>query len=171
MTTQGEAEKAQAFLIRPLEQADQWVRCLLIERWGSTMVVTRGQVHAADELPGFAALRGSKPVGLVTYRVRDGETEVVSLDSLAEDKGVGSMLLEAVLDEARARGVRRAIVTTTNDNLRALRFYQKRGFTLRALRAGALERTRELKPSISALGQNGIPLRDELELVLDDMGS
>ena len=166
VTTQGEAEKAQAFLIRPLEQADQWVRCLLIERWGSTMVVTRGQVHAADELPGFAALRGSKPVGLVTYRVRDGETEVVSLDSLLERQGIGSALLHAVRAAAVAAGCRRMWLITTNDNLAAIRFYQKRGFRLVAIHRDALELSRRLKPQIPLIGLDGIPLRDEIELEL-----
>lgn len=140
-------------------------------RWGGDFVAAHGTLFHPEQVEGWVLEQAGQWVGLITFVITGGECEVVSLDSLAEDKGVGSMLLEAVLDEARARGVRRAIVTTTNDNLRALRFYQKRGFTLRALRAGALERTRELKPSISALGQNGIPLRDELELVLDDMGS
>jgi acetolactate synthase regulatory subunit len=55
-------------------------------------------------------------------------------------------------------------LVTTNDNMRALRFYQRRGFRLVALNAGALDRSRELKPEIPATGMNGIPLRDELVL-------
>jgi ribosomal protein S18 acetylase RimI-like enzyme len=57
-----------------------------------------------------------------------------------------------------------------NDNLHALRFYQKRGFVLVALHRNALEASRKLKPEIPLVGIDGIPIRDEieLELVLDD---
>jgi hypothetical protein len=58
-------------------------------------------------------------------------------------------------------------VVTTNDNLGALRFYQRRGFVLAALRPGAItEARRTLKPEISEIGADGIPIRDELELEL-----
>jgi ribosomal protein S18 acetylase RimI-like enzyme len=54
---------------------------------------------------------------------------------------------------------------TTNDNVDALRFYQRRGFRLAALRAGAVEDARaRLKPEIPWTGADGIELRDELEL-------
>jgi hypothetical protein len=68
----------------------------------------------------------------------------------------------------RAAGLSRIWVVTTNDNLDALRFYQRRGFRLLALRPAAVDAARRsLKPSIGTVGSYGIPLRDELELVLD----
>jgi Acetyltransferase (GNAT) family len=66
----------------------------------------------------------------------------------------------------REAGCRRVWLITTNDNLRALRFYQRRGFRLVAVHPDALARSRELKPSIPEIGLDGIPLRDELELEL-----
>jgi len=54
--------------------------------------------------------------------------------------------------------------STTNDNLNALRFYQKRGFVLAAVYPEAIERARKIKPTISLIGYEGIPLRDEIEL-------
>jgi hypothetical protein len=47
-----------------------------------------------------------------------------------------------------------------------LRFYQRRGFELTALRRRAVEASRRLKPQIPAIGLYGIPIRDELELDL-----
>jgi hypothetical protein len=45
------------------------------------------------------------------------------------------------------------------------RFYQRRGFRLAALRAGAVDEARKrLKPRISSVGGFGIPIRDEIEL-------
>jgi len=59
---------------------------------------------------------------------------------------------------------RRLWLITTNDNLRALGFYQKRGMTLVAVYRNAMEAARRLKPQIPMIGQNGIPLKDEIEL-------
>jgi hypothetical protein len=60
------------------------------------------------------------------------------------------------------------IVVTTNDNVDALRFYQRRGFSLAALHTGAVDKSRMLlKPEIPKLGEYEIPLRDELELHKD----
>jgi ribosomal protein S18 acetylase RimI-like enzyme len=73
-------------------------------------------------------------------------------------------LLEAAAATARERGCRRLVLMTTNDNLGALRFYQRRGFRLVARRPGAVDAARARKPAIPPIGDFGIPLRDELEL-------
>jgi ribosomal protein S18 acetylase RimI-like enzyme len=67
----------------------------------------------------------------------------------------------------RAHGRRRLVVVTTNDNLHALRFYQKRGFVLAELRTNALAAARQIKPEIPLFGNDNIPLRDEIELALN----
>ena len=54
---------------------------------------------------------------------------------------------------------------TTNDNVDALRFYQRRGFVLTELRPGAVDESRRMKPQIPLVGAYGIPIRDELVLV------
>ena len=54
---------------------------------------------------------------------------------------------------------------TTNDNLDALRFYQRRGFCLAALHPGAIAAARaSLKPALPRVGNHEIPIRDELIL-------
>jgi GNAT superfamily N-acetyltransferase len=84
---------------------------------------------------------------------------------VAEDNGRLVGLLTEVKRIARRAGCKRLRVITTNDNVDALRFYQRRGFRLAALRAGAVEDARaRLKPEIPWTGANGIELRDELEL-------
>jgi RimJ/RimL family protein N-acetyltransferase len=97
----------------------------------------------------------------------DSACGIVSLDSLVENMGLGTALLRALRDLVRAQGGRRVWLITTNDNTRALRFYQKRGFKLIALHMDAIKRSRQLKPEIPATGIDGIPIRDELELELD----
>ncbi|HVP39608.1 MAG TPA: GNAT family N-acetyltransferase [Candidatus Saccharimonadales bacterium] len=152
---------------RPLEPADRgWAEALLTERWGSPVVVSRGVRHDARRLPGFVALLAGEPAGLATYRIAGPECELVTLDALVPGHGAGSALVEAVREAARRRGCRRLWLITTNDNVDALRFYQRRGFELVAVHRGALEASRRLKPEIPAVGLHGIPLRDEMELEL-----
>jgi len=141
-----------------------WARDLLFKSWGSTKVVTRGKIYDACSLSGSAALLDGKEAGLLTYRIAGEELEVVTLDAILEKRGVGTGLIDAVKDLARKRGVKRIWLITTNDNIDALRFYQKRGFVLKAVYPNALELSRKLKPSIPAIGLYGIPLRDEIEL-------
>ncbi len=151
--------------VRTLAAADRaWAADLLRERWGEERVVSRGRVHLATELPGLVAVDGERPVGLATYRLEGDSCELVTIDSLAEGRGVGGALLEAVCAEARRAGCRRLWLITTNDNLHALRFYQRRGFRLAALHRGAVDEARRLKPVIPEVGLDGIPIRDELEL-------
>ncbi len=152
--------------VRPLGEGDrEWVRETLRELWGET-VVSRGAVHDPTALPGFVAEEGGERVGLLTYRVDGADCEVVTIDAFPEGAGAGTALLDAAARAARDAGCGRVWLITTNDNLRALRFYQRRGFRLVAVHPDALERSRELKPSIPEIGLDGIPLRDELELEL-----
>ena len=73
------------------------------------------------------------------------------------------VLLHGVCQEARARGCSRVWFITTNDNVDAIRFYQRRGFTIAAVHVNALAESRRLKPSIALVGNYGIPIRDEIE--------
>ena len=91
------------------------------------MVVHDETLRPAD-LSGFIAWGDAEIVGLATYRIADGACEVTSLDSLRERAGVGSALLRAAEDAARAAGCRRVWLVTTNDNVAALGFYGRRGY-------------------------------------------
>jgi ribosomal protein S18 acetylase RimI-like enzyme len=74
------------------------------------------------------------------------------------------MLLNKAIEEARERDCGRIFLVTTNDNLNALGFYQKRGFELVTIYRSAVNASRKIKPSIPWIGMNNIPLRDEIEL-------
>jgi GNAT superfamily N-acetyltransferase len=104
-------------------------------------------------------------VGLLTYIV-DGEAcEVLTLHAVRQWAGAGSALIAAVRAVAAEQGCRRLWLVTTNDNVDALRFYQRRGFRLAAVRPGLVDEARRtLKPEIPETGAYGIPLRDEIEL-------
>ena len=153
------------FQIRPLVKSDKaWVASLLAEHWGSARIVTCGKIFQADELPGFAAIQDDKPVGLITYRIDGDECEIGSMNSLVEGIGVGAALVQASKDAAVWAKCRRVWLITTNDNTQALHFWQKRGFVLVAVYPNAVEKSRKLKPEIPLIGNDGIPIRDEIEL-------
>ena len=141
----------------------------MVEHWGDEIVVAHGAIYRPAELPGFIADRDGEIVGLATYHIANEACEIVTLDSLQEGLGIGAALIEAVHDVAVRSGCRRLWLITTNDNTRALRFYQKRGFRLVAVRPGAIDAARRIKPGIPQIGNDGIPIRDELELEISPL--
>lgn len=151
--------------IRPYGESDRsWAESLL-EDFGGAFQARRGELIDVLALPGFTAERDGRPIGLLTYRRANGECELAFMAALERHNGIGSALLDALRHEVGDN--QRIWVVTTNDNLEALRFYQRRGFRLSALRAGAVDESRRrLKPQIAAVGELGIPIRDEIELEL-----
>jgi ribosomal protein S18 acetylase RimI-like enzyme len=138
---------------------------LVAELWGSELVAVHGSVLRPAELPGFIAERSRRVVGLLTYQVQGDVLEIVTLNAIERRVGIGTMLIEAAAGAARRFHCREVRLTTTNDNVDALRFYQRRGFRLARLRTGAVDQSRDtLKPEIPAIGDHRIPLRDEIEL-------
>ncbi|HTI15541.1 MAG TPA: GNAT family N-acetyltransferase [Dictyobacter sp.] len=155
------------FQLRSLTETDrESVRQFMAEHWGSATMVVHGISYDMPSLPGFLAYSQDEWLGLLTYHMQDGMCEIVSLDSLREGYGIGTALIEEARTVARQSGYQRIWLITTNDNLHALRFYQRRGFTLVALYREAVTAARKVKPEIPLIGDNGIPLRDEIELEL-----
>ncbi|MBN9673651.1 GNAT family N-acetyltransferase [Roseibium aggregatum] len=152
-----------AVIIRPTEDKDHAaVHRLLTERWTGPEIMLDDEMVDASRLPGYVAYDGEELVGLVTLIKRDGEWEILTLDSLNRWGGVGSQLLDAVVVEARSIGMGRLTVRTSNDNLDAFRFYQRRGFRLERIGQGVIDRERELKPAIPLRGDYGIEIHDEV---------
>ncbi|HEY4462233.1 MAG TPA: GNAT family N-acetyltransferase [Streptosporangiaceae bacterium] len=151
--------------VRPVGEGDRpTIAWLMNELWGSTLQVVHGTVFRPAELPGLIAERAGRLAGLLTYHVSNGVMEIVTLNALERRAGVGTVLMEAAATDARQQRCHEIRLTTTNDNLDALRFYQRRGLRLVALRPGAVDRARLDKPEIPRIGDFGIPLRDEIDL-------
>ena len=127
------------------------------------MVISSG-IFYCDTLDGFFLEEHNQIIGLITYRIQANEVEVISLDSLKEGKGIGSKLLDKVEDLAKQNNCKTVSLVTTNDNLNALKFYQKRGYRIAAIIPNAVNDARTIKPSIPIIGSDGIPLHDELKL-------
>ncbi len=140
------------------------LRQFWVAHWGGEIMIARGKIYRPEQLEGFVIEDDEEWIGLLTYVIADNEFEVTSLDSLREGQGIGTLLLKEAVEQARSDDCRRIFLITTNDNLRALGFYQKRGFKLAALYPGAINESRKIKPGISLIGLNDIPLRDEIEL-------
>lgn len=139
----------------------------LEKRWFSTQMAVRGRIYDLSHAPGIAAEEDGGIAGLVTYDPAGERWEILSLDSLRENRGVGTELLRRTAALARTQGARRLTLVTTNDNLPAMGFYQRRGFDMTALFHGAVDAARRLKPEIPLLGDNAIPLRHEIEFTLE----
>jgi GNAT superfamily N-acetyltransferase len=151
--------------IRPVEERDRpTVEWLTTQLWGAAELAVHDGVFYPAALPGFIAERAGRIAGLVTFEVRQGVLEIATINALDLYQGVGTMLIEAVRAEAKRLGCHHVTLTTTNDNIGALRFYQRRGFRLAAVRPGAVDRARQHKPDIPRTGDFGIPLRDEIDL-------
>ncbi len=153
------------FQIRTLTSTDHdWVCRVIANEWFTEVVVVHGEVFHPADLPGFAVFVDEEPIGVLTYNLIGNECEIVTLNSWREGLGVGTSLIEATRQTAIRTGCKRLFLVTTNNNLIALRFYQKRGFIISAVRINAIAKSRILKPQIPLLDADSLPIRDEIEL-------
>ena len=156
----------QRFLINAASANDfEWIKELYIQTWVSDICVSRGKIQKVDDFTGgFVAEISGQNIGFVAYTTTVSEIEITGLLSLREKIGIGSSLVKAVINLAKKQKIKKICLVTTNDSLNAIGFWQKRGFKLVKVYPDAMEYTRKLKPSIPLIGENGIPLRDEIEL-------
>jgi len=154
--------------VRPREAADQAAARAFLARHGSIRVARLGElVHPLDHPAFVAETGGGRLLGMLTYVPgRDWQQcEILTLHAAGQWHGAGTAMVEAVGQLAAQQECTRLWVITTNDNVDALRFYQRRGFCLVAVHRGAVDHSRtNLKPEIPVVGAYGIPLRDEIEI-------
>ena len=153
------------FQIREIRQSDKsWILDYSKKYWGSNIIVSRRKRYSIEKLYGFVAMHDNEYVGLVTLNVDDQACQIVTINAIIENIGVGTGLLERVIGYAIEQECRKVWLITTNDNTPALRFYQTRGFRLKAIYCSEIEFSRKLKPEIPTYGIDSIPIRDEIEL-------
>ena len=139
----------------------------LVTNWYTTDMAVRGKIFDMTVLDGFVAYDKNKIIGLVTYLKEKDEYEIMSLDSLVENKGIGTALVNKVVEKAREDKSKKVKLITTNDNMNAIKFYQRRGFDLVRLYRNAVEASRKLKPLIPLNGDFNIPIKHELEFEME----
>jgi ribosomal protein S18 acetylase RimI-like enzyme len=98
--------------------------------------------------------------GHVSFAIEGELGEIVTLEAVQQGRHIGGRLIDAAEAEMTQRGVRRVVVTTTGDNLRAQAFYQRRGYRLKRIELDGMSRVRELKPNVPQTGYEGLPLLD-----------
>ncbi|HMM32559.1 MAG TPA: GNAT family N-acetyltransferase [Clostridia bacterium] len=154
-------------LLLPITPAQRTeVNRILWEQWHCPPSVSRGKAIDTTSLPGFLCTENSEILSVVTYQFENGACEIVTLNNFLENRGIGTLLMKAVAEAAKAQGCDRLWLITTNDDRNAIRFYQKKGFALVAQHVNAIEESRKLKPSIPLVGMDGIPILHEPEFEL-----
>ena len=157
-----------AVKVRPREAADQEAAQAFLARHDSLRAARLGELVRPLDHPALVAeTADGQLLGMLTYVPgRDWrQCEILTLHTDTQWHGTGTAMVEAVRRLARRQGCARLWVITTNDNVDALRFYQRRGFRLVTVHRGAVDRSRaSLKPEIPQVGAYGIPKRDEIEL-------
>ena len=139
------------------------VNRILKDEWNCPPSISRGKIIDTTILPGFLFIESEAIKGVVTYNIENEECEIVTLNSFEENRGIGTALIQGVLDIAKQNNCKRLWLITTNDDINAIRFYQRKGFELKATHINAMELSRKLKPSIPFIGMDNIPIKHELE--------
>lgn len=156
----------QEFVVQETGAQDRSQVCdFVVCQWGAEQMVVHGESFCLPDFPGLMVRENGQITALLIYRRGVHMWEILSLDSLRPNRGAATSLILALEQKARASGCDTLTVTTTNDNLHALRFYQKRGFDLMALHRFAVDEARKQKPQIPLSGMDGIPIHHEIELV------
>jgi ribosomal protein S18 acetylase RimI-like enzyme len=157
-----------ADVVRPYESSadEPWATGFLDEHIGGRRQARGGEI--IDVLaPGLGFVAEDR-TGLLTYRVDHGSFELTAIVAHPRGRGTGTSLVDALAAEARRRGASRIWLVTTNDNLDAMAFYRRRGFRIAGIRRGAVDEARRvLKPAIPLVGQHGIEMHDEVDVVMD----
>jgi GNAT superfamily N-acetyltransferase len=161
------AQPGEVMKVRPREDADRPAALAFLARHNSAQVARLGELLEPLDHPALLAEADGEIVGMLTYVPEPGweQCEVLTLHVTDQWHGVGTALIETVEQLAARHRCARLWLITTNDNIDALRFYQRRGLELAAIHRHAVDDSRSrLKPEIPVAGAYGIPIRDEIEL-------
>ena len=159
-------ESRPGFEIRPMNDRRQLEELLRL-RWPDENLLIRGQFVRPEDVEGLGYFTDERLHGIATWMPHGKVMHIVAVNAFTELRGVGIALIEAMKAHARRHGMTCLRATISNDNVVALRFYQKRGFRVTALHRGMYDAMRAMKPSIPRTGLDGIPMSDEFELELE----
>ena len=133
----------------------------VIMGWGSDFLVSRGKKYRAEDLDGVLVYENNKIIGLGLYYIKE-DCEIVLLETFVQNRGIGTQIIERIKNIAKENMCERVWLITTNSNIDAIKFYQKRGFHISEIYKKAMEKSREIKPEIPLMA-DGIEIRDEIE--------
>jgi ribosomal protein S18 acetylase RimI-like enzyme len=147
-----------------MPEDSKWVNEIVENNWTSNFIVVKGNKYYPSLLDGFYIEVENKVLGIVSYIIENKECHIVMLNSFKTNNGIGSTLINAVINESKSLGCNRVFLITTNDNLNAINFYQKRGFDISGIMRNSVAENRKIKPTIPLLGDNGITIKHEIEM-------
>ena len=148
-------------LVRPSESADRQICIEMFESdFGHTTIVAFGDQVPLAELPVLVAEMKGEVAGALAYRLLPDALHIAALATspMWQRSGVGGHLVAEAELVARQQHLPRVIVSTTNDNLPAMYFYQRHQFEITDISVGGL------RPHTTAVGFGGIPVRDEIRM-------
>lgn len=148
------------------ENLREQVNLILTEEWGNVKIVVHGEWFDLSKSKAFVCIEENKIVGIITYCYKDNKCEITSLVSLKEHCGIGQKLMSLVVDECRLSDMKKIFLVTTNDCIRAYKFYQQFGMELEEVRLNQLDVSRKMKPEIPSIGEDNIPLKHELQFCI-----
>lgn len=153
------------FVKKTNKKDSPWLKKIYLKYYGGKFCVFLGRKFFLETLPGYyLENEKQKKIGLITYEIKKNVCEIMTLNAFQKFKGIGTCLLKKVIKTAKDNKCKKIKALTTNDNIDALRFYQKRGFRIFKIHKNALKKDRKLKPSIPKLGDYKIPMLDAIEL-------
>ena len=135
----------------------------IIKGWGSDILVTRGKIYRVENLDGILVYDNNKIVGLGLYHIENSDCQMVLLETFIHNKGIGTQIIEKIKEIAKTQHCKRIFLITSNDNIDAIKFYQRKGFCISNIYINAMAESRKIKPEIPFIGNYEIPIRDEIE--------
>ena len=138
----------------------------IIGGWGSDILVSRGKAYRTEDLDGILAYDEEKIIGLGLYYIKDKECEIVLMETFLQNKGIGTQIIEKIKEIAKTQNCKRIWLITSNDNIDAIKFYQRKGFCFANIYIKAMDESRKIKPEIPLIGNYGLPIKDEIEFEL-----
>jgi len=140
---------------------------LIKQSWRSDIIVSRGKKYKVEDLEGILTYENEKIIGLGLYYIKNRECEIVLLEALFQKQGIGTKIIEKIKEIAITNKCKRIWLITSNDNINAIKFYQRRGFFISNFYKNAMEESRKLKPEIPLIGEYEIPIKDEIEFEIE----
>lgn len=154
-------------LRRATEEDTPALKALCLRFFQHTDLITFGQRYELTDCESLVAVRDSKLTGLISYVYQEDTCLVVAFAVAGGEqaRGVGAQLQDWLEGECLGLGITRMILSTTNDNLPALYFYQRHGFHITQVLPNEIGRAlEEIFGGHVPDGFGGIPIRDEVRL-------
>jgi ribosomal protein S18 acetylase RimI-like enzyme len=138
------------------------IRALVRQFWGEEEQLTFNIKFNVSEQPAYVAQVGNEFAGFISLSENQDSLIIVALGVHPEyqDSGIGHSLIKKAEAEATKLQKKKLLVSTSNDDLPALGFYQSLGFQIFEVVPNAIAE----KHGTTLAGVGGLPIRDELRL-------